>query len=74
MTRYIVKHTSRNGITKKMILTIPYGKHPKTIHHDCPLSEWPTGTRLFYESNGQEIAVIVLDKKTKQKRITWHRI
>ena len=74
MTRYIVKHTSRTGKTKRMILVIPTGKHPRHIPNDCPLIAWNPGTRLFYESNGQEVAVITLDRKTREKRITWHRI
>lgn len=74
MTRYIVKHTSRDGRTRRMILVLPNGEHPKHTRPDCPLNEWPVGTRLFYESNGQEVAIITTDRKSKNKRITWHRI
>ncbi len=74
MTRYIVKHTSRDGRTRKMILVIATGDHPKHPHPNCPLNDWPVGTRIFYESNGQEVAIITLDRKTKNKRITWHRL
>lgn len=74
MTRYIVKHTSRTGKTKRMILAIPTGKHPRHIPQDCPLNAWESGTRLFYESNGQNVATITTDRKTGEKRITWHRI
>lgn len=74
MTRYIAKHRSRDGKNRKAVITIPTGTHPKYIPTDSPLKDWPTGTRIFYESNGQEVAIITLDRITKTKRITWHRI
>ena len=74
MTRYIVKHTPRTGKSRKMILEIPTGVHNRHIPKDCPLNAWDPGTRIFYESNGQHVATIIIDPKTREKRITWHRI
>ena len=73
MTRYIVKEYSNGEVIRKVSVTIPNGYHPKTIRQECPLMQFPPGSRIFYESNGQEVALIYR-AKNGTKRVRWHRI
>lgn len=73
MTRYIVKQFSYGQLVKKSIVTIPNGFHPKMTKEGCPLHSFPSGTRIYYESNGKEVAMIYVDKNGN-KRVRWHRV
>ena len=73
MTKYIVKEFKRGDCVRRAIITIPKGQHPKKVPSDSPIYSWPSGTRLFYESNGQEVGFLWKDK-TGDMRITWHRL
>jgi len=73
MTHYIVKQFSYGQLLKKSIVMMPNGFHPKVIRSDSPLSPFPSGTRIYYESNGKEVAVIYTDKNGV-KRVRWHRV
>ena len=73
MTRYIAKQFSYGQLLKKSIVTMTSGHHPKVIRSDSPLFPFPSGTRIYYESNGKEVAMIYVDKNGN-KRVRWHRV
>ena len=73
MTRYIVKEFFYGRLVKRSTVIIPKGVHPKVIQKDCPLSQFPSGSRIYYESNGQEVAVIYRTKDNVM-RVRWHRL
>ena len=73
MTRYIVKQFSYGQLVKRSVVTIPNGFHPKMTREGCPLSVFPSGSRIYYESNGKEVAMIYT-AKDGSKRVRWHRL
>lgn len=73
MTRYIVKEFAQGRCIKKAVITIENGLHPKRVRSECPLSQFPSGSRIFYESNGQEVGLIYRHKDGSM-RVRWHRL
>ena len=72
MTRYIIKE-NRSGCVHKTTVAIPNGQHPKTVAPESPLNQFPPGSRIYYESNGQEVGMIYR-RKDGSKRVRWHRL
>lgn len=73
MTRYVVKQFFYGQLLKRTVVTIPNGFHPKVIRPDCVLSQFPSGARIYYESNGQEVGMIYRAKDGSM-RVRWHRL
>lgn len=72
MTHYIVKQFSYGQLLKKSVVVIPNGHHPKNADGSA-LSVFPSGSRIYYESNGKEVAMIYT-AKDGSKRVRWHRV